>query len=95
VLNLIRDVDALAIKDHPGATLLTVFRNVCDAMMLAHSSGILHRHLKPENIMEGENGEVLVMDWGLQKCWRKKRTPVPRIHESTTPAIMVGPWRVR
>jgi serine/threonine protein kinase/WD40 repeat protein len=67
VLNLIRDRDAAAIKEYPRATLLTIFRKVCDAMMFAHSKGILHRDLKPENIMVGEYGEVLVMDWGLAK----------------------------
>ena len=67
VLNLVRDGDAAAIKDYPRATLLTIFRKVCDAMMFAHSKGILHRDLKPENIMVGEYGEVLVMDWGLAK----------------------------
>ena len=67
VLNLIRDCDAAAIKDYSRATLLTIFRKVCDAMMFAHSKGILHRDLKPENIMVGEYGEVLVMDWGLAK----------------------------
>ena len=67
VLNLIRDGDSAATKDYPRATLLTIFRKVCDAMMFAHSKGILHRDLKPENIMVGEYGEVLVMDWGLAK----------------------------
>jgi serine/threonine protein kinase len=67
VLNLIRDGDDAAIKDYPRAALLTIFRKVCDAMMFAHSKGILHRDLKPENIMVGEYGEVLVMDWGLAK----------------------------
>jgi serine/threonine protein kinase len=67
VLNLIRDGDATATKEYPRTTLLTIFRKVCDAMMFAHSKGILHRDLKPENIMVGEYGEVLVMDWGLAK----------------------------
>jgi serine/threonine protein kinase len=67
ILNLIRDGDATATKEYPRATLLTIFRKVCDAMMFAHSKGILHRDLKPENIMVGEYGEVLVMDWGLAK----------------------------
>jgi predicted Ser/Thr protein kinase len=67
VLNLIRDGDSAAIKEYQRTTLLTIFRKVCDAMMFAHSKGILHRDLKPENIMVGEYGEVLVMDWGLAK----------------------------
>ena len=67
VLNLIRNGDATATKEYPRAALLTIFRKVCDAMMFAHSKGILHRDLKPENIMVGEYGEVLVMDWGLAK----------------------------
>jgi tetratricopeptide (TPR) repeat protein len=67
VLTSIRDGDASAIKDYQRTTLLTIFRKVCDAMMFAHSKGILHRDLKPENIMVGEYGEVLVMDWGLAK----------------------------
>ncbi|MEI6714623.1 MAG: WD40 repeat domain-containing serine/threonine protein kinase [Verrucomicrobiota bacterium] len=49
------------------ARLLSVFQKVCDAMAFAHSKGILHRDLKPDNVMVGEFGEVLVMDWGLAK----------------------------
>ena len=67
VLDLIRAGDSTAIRDYTRATLLTIFRKVCDAMMFAHSKGILHRDLKPDNIMVGEYGEVLVMDWGLAK----------------------------
>jgi serine/threonine protein kinase/WD40 repeat protein len=67
VLNAIREGDAALVKEYPRATLLTIFRKVCDAMAFAHAKGILHRDLKPENIMVGEYGEVLVMDWGLAK----------------------------
>jgi hypothetical protein len=56
VLNLIRDGDAAAVKEYTRATLLTIFRKVCDAMMFAHSKGILHRDLKPENIMVRDHG---------------------------------------
>ncbi|BBM86263.1 protein kinase domain-containing protein [Candidatus Uabimicrobium amorphum] len=44
---------------------LEILINVCNAVNYAHSKGIVHCDLKPENIMIGDFGEVLVMDWGI------------------------------
>ncbi len=46
---------------------LRILLRICDAVAFAHAHGVLHRDLKPGNIMVGPFGEVLVMDWGLSK----------------------------
>jgi serine/threonine-protein kinase len=63
----------VALKKHPGRRslelrkLLRRFLDVCNAIDYAHSRGILHRDIKPGNIIVGKHGETLVVDWGLAK----------------------------
>ena len=67
ILQKICTGDAAYTEKYPLNRLLGKFIQVCNAVSFAHSKGVVHRDLKPGNIMIGEFGEVLVMDWGLSK----------------------------
>jgi serine/threonine-protein kinase len=72
---------------------LEVLMQVCRAVSFAHSRGILHRDLKPDNVMLGEFGEIYVVDWGLAVTVRDDADPaLPRARDvvaiAGTPAYM-------
>ena len=67
VLEDLRADEPEATRQYGRVRLLTIFAQVCRTIAYAHSRGLMHRDLKPDNIMLGEFGEVTVMDWGLAK----------------------------
>jgi len=51
--------------------LIEVIKQIAHALAYAHEHGVAHRDIKPENILVGPYSEVLLLDWGLAKVWRK------------------------
>ena len=58
---------ATAVEHDDLLRLLDVFFKVLDAVAFAHSRGVVHCDLKPENVMVGDYGQVYLMDWGIAK----------------------------
>jgi serine/threonine protein kinase len=67
IIGKLRDGDLDYRTNYSLNTLLNIFIKVCDAIAYAHSRGVLHLDIKPDNIRVGEFGEVLVCDWGLAR----------------------------
>jgi eukaryotic-like serine/threonine-protein kinase len=81
-----RRLDESVSPSTPLAERLRLFEKICDAVAFAHAHGVVHRDLKPQNIMLGEFGEVQVMDWGVAKEIGKPNIVCHSVERSNAPA---------
>jgi serine/threonine-protein kinase len=64
--------------------VLQIFVTVCNAAAFAHARGVVHRDIKPDNVMVAERGQVYLMDWGIARVIGQTHTPdqAARMHVS-------------
>ncbi len=68
------DYRKLSLEDHL-AIHIPILLSTAQALAFAHSRGIVHRDIKPSQVMVGDFGEVLLMDWGLGMLYEKESLP--------------------
>ena len=73
----------LLMADWPLARMLGALSQVCRALAYAHSKGVLHGDIKPENVLLGDFGEVYLADWGLTRV--QPHSPVRTSRSTSAP----------
>ena len=85
IISALTELDLEAIAEYTLEVLVEVFIQACHAIAFAHSRGVIHRDLKPVNILIGPFNEVVLLDWGLAKVHGEKEAP----EDLNDPALQV------
>jgi len=83
-MKLVRGAPLDALPPSSVADRLGIVERICEAVAFAHAHGVIHRDLKPQNVMVGPFGEVLVMDWGVAKVLAEAGTSLGSNHAATS-----------
>lgn len=96
IINDLRAGSRAAAAAYTRRRLLQAFQSICLAVDFAHQRGVLHRDIKPTNIMLGAFGEVSLLDWGVAKLCETEastqsgHTKIERDHEATAVGEVLG-----
>jgi len=63
--DVFRPLQRLPLRETDVRRVCQILVRACETVSFAHSHGIIHCDLKPDNVMVGTHGEVYVMDWGV------------------------------
>lgn len=86
IFDRLRVKDPSANSQYSQRKLLAAFQSVCLAVEFAHARGVVHRDLKPTNVMLGDFGEVYVLDWGIAKIVSEPDEPASEV--ANAPAVV-------
>jgi len=78
IISKVKEGDPSYVEKYTLDTFLGMLVQICNCMNYAHTHGVIHRDVKPENILTGTFGEVLLIDWGQA---RVGRLPDPEISQ--------------
>jgi len=67
--------------------LIEVIKQIAHALAYAHAHGVAHRDIKPENILVGPYSEVLLLDWGLAKVWKRDGSTSDFVNNDSETAV--------
>ncbi len=81
ILDNLKAGDASTRERFSLASLVAILQKACDALAFAHSRGVIHGGLRPENIVVGSFGEVFITAWGLARVLQ------PEVNEEGIPAF--------
>jgi serine/threonine protein kinase len=74
----------------PLTALLRVFERICEPVAFAHARGVIHRDIKPQNVMVGAFGEVLVLDWGVPGLGTRDYLPPEGAQDARSDVYALG-----